>query len=57
MSMTNPQPSEEDCSTKSGKAKKLLVFAKEREKEFSNDYVYFTLMSYSGVSVELTPKF
>ena len=40
-----------------GKAKRMVIFAKDRDKEFSNDYIYLSFFSFSGISVCLTPHF
>ncbi len=57
MSLSHPKPSEAECSSSVGKAKKMVIFAKDRDKEFSNEFIYLTFFSFSGMAVEINPRF
>lgn len=40
-----------------GKSQRIVVAAADREKDFLNDYIYLCLLSYTGISIEVTARF
>lgn len=37
--------------------KRITIYAKDREKQFSNDFIYLSFYSNQGVSIEVFSKF
>lgn len=50
-------PCEEDHEIKCGKRKRIAVYAIDREKKFSSEYLYIMFMSKAGMSVNIQVEF